>query len=294
VLLRCALETCAILAATVETQEYEGLAVEMRSKRMAQYSYSEAISQLGDLGGRIDFLRGRLSNIGAHSTSTRFKFAGYEFEGRSYDRIGAALDPTSVELALRWAPDACLQFLESIEKALVRSLYVAGLTIHEIAAKVGKSGSWVYTRLSDKYQPKRKRDTADVAPEPVETVPDDSALAQELEAVRAMRVSGMTYEEIAQQLHRSISRSFVCFEPNPCGVQSTGGATEFASMDGPVDTRSGFIKNHGQKFTLSLIKRLARGGHVTLMCHCAEDQTQCHRHELQRLIQSNRPCRATA
>ena len=59
-------------------------------------------------------------------------------------------------------------------------------------------------------------------------------------------------------------------------------------MDGPVDSRSRTIKNHGQKFTLRLIKRLARRGRVTLMCHCAEDQPQCHRHELRRLIESDR------
>lgn len=59
-------------------------------------------------------------------------------------------------------------------------------------------------------------------------------------------------------------------------------------MDGPIDSRSRSIKNHGQKFTLRLIKRLARSGNVTLMCHCAEDQTQCHRHVLQRLILSGR------
>lgn len=71
--------------------------------------------------------------------------------------------------------------------------------------------------------------------------------------------------------------------------------TEFARryraelfMDGPVDSRSRSIKNHGQKFTLRLIKQLARSGHVTLMCHCAEDQDQCHRHVLRRLILSNR------
>ena len=59
-------------------------------------------------------------------------------------------------------------------------------------------------------------------------------------------------------------------------------------MDGPIDTRSRTIKNHGQKFTLRLIKQLARVGRVTVMCHCAEDQQQCHRHELRKLIQSNR------
>ena len=59
-------------------------------------------------------------------------------------------------------------------------------------------------------------------------------------------------------------------------------------MDGPIDARSPGIKNHGQKFTLRLIKRLARSGHVTLLCHCAEDQGQCHRHLLRSLILSDR------
>ena len=55
-------------------------------------------------------------------------------------------------------------------------------------------------------------------------------------------------------------------------------------MDGPVDRRSPTIKNHGQKFTLRLIKRLAGRGPVTLMCHCAEVESRCHRHELLRII----------
>ena len=59
-------------------------------------------------------------------------------------------------------------------------------------------------------------------------------------------------------------------------------------MDGPVDARSRTIKNHGQKFTLRLLKALARSGHVTLMCHCAEDEAHCHRHVLRQLILSPR------
>ena len=59
-------------------------------------------------------------------------------------------------------------------------------------------------------------------------------------------------------------------------------------LTGPIDARSRTIKNHGQKFTLRLIKELARTGRVTLMCHCAENQPQCHRHELRRLILSRR------
>jgi uncharacterized protein YeaO (DUF488 family) len=54
--------------------------------------------------------------------------------------------------------------------------------------------------------------------------------------------------------------------------------------DGRVDARNRTIKNHGQKFVLRLIKRLAESQNVTLMCHCAEDEKQCHRHELKRLI----------
>jgi len=59
-------------------------------------------------------------------------------------------------------------------------------------------------------------------------------------------------------------------------------------LDGPIDKRSRTIKNHGQKFTLRLVKQLARQRSVTLLCHCAEDQQQCHRHILRKLILSNR------
>ena len=59
-------------------------------------------------------------------------------------------------------------------------------------------------------------------------------------------------------------------------------------LDGPIDKRSRTIKNHGQKFALRLVKKLAQRGRVTLLCHCDEDQQQCHRHLLRRLILSNR------
>ena len=59
-------------------------------------------------------------------------------------------------------------------------------------------------------------------------------------------------------------------------------------MDGPIDARSKTIKNHGQKFSLRLIKKLAQKGSVSLLCHCAEDQEQCHRHVLQSVILSSR------
>jgi uncharacterized protein YeaO (DUF488 family) len=48
-------------------------------------------------------------------------------------------------------------------------------------------------------------------------------------------------------------------------------------LDGPIDARSETIKNHGQKSTLRLLKALSAKQHVTLMCHCDEEATQCHR-----------------
>jgi transposase len=89
------------------------------------------------------------------------------------------------------------------DKALVRSLQRSGLTIHEIAKQVKKSPSWVYSRLKEKYAPNRERETADVQPEPAD-IPNDPVLARELMAVRDLRISGMTYDEIAAHLGRSI------------------------------------------------------------------------------------------
>jgi len=58
--------------------------------------------------------------------------------------------------------------------------------------------------------------------------------------------------------------------------------------DGPIDARCKTIKNHGQKFSLRLIKKLARKAPVTLLCHCEEDEEHCHRHLLNDLILSSR------
>ena len=50
------------------------------------------------------------------------------------------------------------------------------------------------------------------------------------------------------------------------------------------DAVNATIKNHGQKFTLRLLAKLAARQDVTLLCHCAEDAKECHRFLLQRLI----------
>jgi len=53
---------------------------------------------------------------------------------------------------------------------------------------------------------------------------------------------------------------------------------------GSIDRRNRTIKNHGQKFTLRLLQKLGKRGHVTLLCHCDEDQAQCHRHLLKKKL----------
>jgi len=46
------------------------------------------------------------------------------------------------------------------------------------------------------------------------------------------------------------------------------------------------IKNYGQKFTRRLLRELSRRQNVTIMCHCDESETRCHRHLLRKLIES--------
>lgn len=54
--------------------------------------------------------------------------------------------------------------------------------------------------------------------------------------------------------------------------------------DGTIDRRNRTIKNHGQKFTLRLLQKLAKRETVTVMCHCAEEERHCHRRILQSLL----------
>ena len=55
-----------------------------------------------------------------------------------------------------------------------------------------------------------------------------------------------------------------------------------------VDNDNPRIKNHGQKFTLRLIKELASRQPVTLMCSCAPEEEHCHRHVLKKLLESTK------
>lgn len=58
-------------------------------------------------------------------------------------------------------------------------------------------------------------------------------------------------------------------------------------MHQPASTGAGnaTIKNHGQKFTLRLVAKLAEKQDVSSLCPCAEDATQCHRFLLEEMIE---------
>ncbi|TCO84896.1 uncharacterized protein YeaO (DUF488 family) [Chthoniobacter flavus] len=56
--------------------------------------------------------------------------------------------------------------------------------------------------------------------------------------------------------------------------------------EGEHEKENPVIRNAGQKFTLRLIKHLAKEQNVTLLCHCPEDTEHCHRFLLRDLIES--------
>jgi uncharacterized protein YeaO (DUF488 family) len=55
-----------------------------------------------------------------------------------------------------------------------------------------------------------------------------------------------------------------------------------------VDEDNPRIKNHGQKFTLRLLKELATRQPITLMCSCAPEELHCHRHVLKKILESSK------
>jgi uncharacterized protein YeaO (DUF488 family) len=79
--------------------------------------------------------------------------------------------------------------------------------------------------------------------------------------LKAVQAGGITWREFSKKYREEL------FAP--------------AATDGGNTT----IKNHGQKFTLRLVSKLAQRENVTLLCHCAEDAKECHRYLLQDLIE---------
>ncbi len=57
--------------------------------------------------------------------------------------------------------------------------------------------------------------------------------------------------------------------------------------DSDLDDHNASIKNHGQKFTLRLLKALGARQNLTLLCHCPENTPHCHRDLLLRVLESD-------
>lgn len=51
-----------------------------------------------------------------------------------------------------------------------------------------------------------------------------------------------------------------------------------------IDKKNRTILNHGQKFTLRLVKKLAEKRNVTIMCHCATGEEHCHLRVMEKII----------
>lgn len=75
------------------------------------------------------------------------------------------------------------------------------------------------------------------------------------------RSSSMTWTDFGRRYRRELFGSSAAFDKSNKG-----------------------IKNHGQKFILRLLQKLGQRGNVTLMCHCDEDATRCHRYLLAKIL----------
>jgi len=91
------------------------------------------------------------------------------------------------------------------EKDLVASLREKGMKLQDIAKKLNKSIYWVYSRLDDKYEPEKVRLTGLSSDSSIQSeIINNPKLSKEIDEVKKLRESGMTYEQIANQLNRSI------------------------------------------------------------------------------------------
>jgi len=72
------------------------------------------------------------------------KFTSYELNGERYDRLGAALDPESAEMALSLVPDVCLHLLESLEKTYSQesSEFPLANRLKDLRKRFAEAKSW--------------------------------------------------------------------------------------------------------------------------------------------------------
>jgi len=91
------------------------------------------------------------------------------------------------------------------QKAEIHRLrFEEGMTLQEIANKFGKSIYWVNSRLNKDYEPKRIRQTSDDIGSFGDVKIGNDVLSDEVSQVIKLRKQGLTYEQIASKLNRSV------------------------------------------------------------------------------------------
>lgn len=109
-ILRGAIESSAQLSYTVSNQRYETAISEMISRRLRELEFGACCDALGSVGKSLKKLHGQISNMAAHSTSSRLRRSEYELAGEDYDRLAFAIDPKSAEATSL----GCLQLVPNI------------------------------------------------------------------------------------------------------------------------------------------------------------------------------------
>jgi len=94
--------------------------------------------------------------------------------------------------------------LIDIKSEIHRLRFEEGKSLQEIAKIFGKSIYWVNARLNKSYEPKRLRQTADDIASFDDASIGGEVLATEVSQIRNLREQGLTYEQIASSLNRSI------------------------------------------------------------------------------------------
>jgi len=94
--------------------------------------------------------------------------------------------------------------LADIKKEIHKFRHEEGMTLQEIANKYGKSIYWVNARLNKNYEPKRLRHTADDIGQLNELDINDENLSEEISQIQGLRAEGLTYEQIASKMNRSV------------------------------------------------------------------------------------------
>jgi len=94
--------------------------------------------------------------------------------------------------------------IKDIKAEIHRLRFEEGMTLQAIANKLGKSIYWVNARLNKNYEPKRTRQTIDDIGTFLDENIDDEALSSEVFQIKSLREKGLSYEEIASRLNRSV------------------------------------------------------------------------------------------